>query len=144
MSDISNSLEPEPETGSLLRTQLEAAQAKARELEASNTQIARENHVLKAGLGDLAPEKLEALSVVHKGDMTPEALRATAEKLGFVEVTPEIAPDVEQGHQAIQQARAGAEAGSTSSYDAEVAAARNEQELFAVMEKYNSPRGHVM
>jgi hypothetical protein len=75
------------------------------------TKLQRENLLLRTpGLNDLTPTKMKALFSTHEGEFTPEALRATAEDLGFVQPPPPEVPDQEvQAHQRIAQASQGAD-----------------------------------
>lgn len=47
----------------------------------------------KSGLDQLDPVRQEALLKVHSGDMTQEALQATAVSLGFMQAPPPPPPD---------------------------------------------------
>lgn len=132
------------ESGSALRAELEKAQTRARELEAQNTQLARENTISKAGLTELDATKLEALTAVHKGDLTPEGLRQTAVTLGFVQEKPEVDQATVDAQKQIEQMRAGADSGATSTKDDEINAARTPAELAAVLAKHNVPVGNVI
>jgi len=58
---------------------------------AENSRLKRENALLKAGLGDLGGKKTQALLAAHDGDLTAEALKATATELGFITSEPDEA-----------------------------------------------------
>jgi hypothetical protein len=98
-----------------LRGELRKAQKAAktgRDTETERDTLRRELAVYKAGL-DLKPRQVAALFAAHEGDdMSPEALRATAVDLGWVE--PEQDGDDEQateaaaGHERISAAANGA------------------------------------
>lgn len=74
--------------------------AKVDRLEPENTSLRTENALLKAGLGDLNDLQQKALIASHEGDLTPEALKATAATLGFTAETKEEAPQVSAEEQA--------------------------------------------
>jgi len=65
-------------------------QAKAAEERAARFE--RELAFTKAGLDGLSDKQVAALGAVHQGEMTPDALKATAKELGFVtEPAPQMA-----------------------------------------------------
>lgn len=97
--------------------QLRKQARRATQLEAEIAEMRRERALEKAGLQtpdgkDLSERQLKALLATHEGDMTAEALRATAVELGFA------APAAEQQQQAddfaAQQRVTTAAAGGTS------------------------------
>ncbi|HUR52874.1 MAG TPA: hypothetical protein VMZ71_02000, partial [Gemmataceae bacterium] len=58
------------------------------------TQLERENLLLRTpGLNVLSERQMKALFATHDGEHTPEALRATAQDLGFVQPPPPEVPD---------------------------------------------------
>lgn len=74
------------QSGKGLRAQLEAqvAENKAlREQAERSAQLERELSLHRAGLGHLSDKQAKALAAAHDGEYTPEALKATAEELGF-------------------------------------------------------------
>lgn len=78
----------------LLRKQAKQAATLEKELAATR----RELTIFKAGLTDLNADQITALAAVHQGDDTPEALRATAEKLGWAKpAEPEVPKDEVEG-----------------------------------------------
>jgi hypothetical protein len=98
MSDTSldNSTDTADESSVIKELRKKAEQAG--KWESENTKLTREIALLRAGLGSLNPERQEALTAVHKGDWTDEALKATAAALGFLsEPTP---PQPAQSEQA--------------------------------------------
>ena len=99
------------------------------------TKLQRENLLLRTpGLADLSDKQMRALFATHDGDQTPEALRATAQDLGFVAAPPPEVPDAEvQAHQRIAQASQGADA-STPDPLAGALNAQTEQEFWAQAE----------
>lgn len=137
-------LEDQEPSASGLRAELEKAQKQAKELAEQNAALARENAISKAGLGELDAIKLKAVTAVHEGDLTPDSLRQTAMSLGYVEEKPEVKPETVAAQQEIEQIRAGAEGGAVSTKDDEIRAARNRQELEAVLAKHNVPMGSVI
>lgn len=95
-------------------TALRKKAAKADKLEPENTSLRMENAVLKAGLGGLNERQQKALIASHEGDLTPDALKATAAELGFTVETPEPetpqVPDDEQAaHQRVADTTGGAQ-----------------------------------
>jgi|SRR5580765_474238 len=77
-------------------------------LESDNSRLARENSLLKAGVNNLTEKQLTALNAAHgDGEITPEALRKTAEELGFAQPIPETSTDEQQKHQQVNDAASG-------------------------------------
>lgn len=64
----------------------EAKQAK--KLQEERDALVRENALLKAGLSGLSEKQTKALLATHDGDMTPDAIKATAQELGFTTDAP--------------------------------------------------------
>lgn len=88
----------EPESASVLRERFEAQLAELKTTAERVPQLERELALHKAGLHGLTDEQVEALAVVHKGETTPEALKATAERLGWSSVPAiEAQPNDQQG-----------------------------------------------
>lgn len=72
--------------------------------------LKREVAILKTGL-NLKPAQIKALWSVHEGEMTPDALKATASDLGFVELEEEESEtdaEARSAAQQVQRATAGA------------------------------------
>lgn len=90
--------------------------ATADRLEPENTSLRTENALLKAGLGDLNERQQKALIASHDGDLTPEALKATATELGFTvedkpaEETKQVSDAEQAAHQRAAEATSGAQA----------------------------------
>lgn len=100
-----------------LRRQLKAANKKAAqvdELNAKVTQLEQGNVVRSADLKTpdgkaLSDKQVSALLKVHDGELTPEALRATAVDLGFAAPPePAVPPEELDTHQRVAEASAGA------------------------------------
>ena len=69
-----------------LRKQLKQAQKDLRDAQAGSAaaeEARREIALLRAGL-DLKPSQIKALTATHEGEWTPDAVKATAEELGFI------------------------------------------------------------
>lgn len=144
MSEQDDFENQDPNSGSALRSELEKIQQQNKDLAEKLAKSEREVAISKAGLGELDATKLEALSAVHKGDITPDGLRQTAIGLGFIEETPEIPQQVVEGQQQMNEIRAGGETGGVSTKEDEINAAQTSQELQAILNKHNTPIGSVM
>lgn len=96
----------------LTRQQIRAMERdakKARTLEETNTSLARELALTRAGLGDLTPAKQKALLANIDGDITADAARAAAVELGFVAAPVDSAQSEEAASfDRMSQASAGA------------------------------------
>lgn len=141
-------LDTEPnETGSKLRERLEAALAEAAEAKRDVAELREDNAkkdktlaLSQAKLDGLNEQQVKALMAVHEGEMTSEALLATASALGY-EPKSESLPDLAAVTR-IQAAAVGAPGtGSGSSNDAELAmrirATKNEHELSQLLDSVN-------
>lgn len=124
-----------------LRSQIKALNAElaqARERAERADALERENAFYRADLPrDLNEAKQKAIMAIA-GDTTPEAFRQAAQDLGYIEPP---APTVPVEELAAHDRAAQAAAGSTgvlnpANYEAEVEAARDQNELRAVMAKY--------
>lgn len=74
-------------------------EAKAKESTERAAQLERELAFHKAGLADLTDKQVKALSAAHDGEFTPDALKATAEELGFARTASgQSSPPVEVDH----------------------------------------------
>jgi hypothetical protein len=106
------------------------------QFEAELSQTRQENAVLTAGLGELSDRQRKALLATHDGDLTAEGLRESAVELGFVKAPEPDVPDGErEAHQRVQQAAASAEPAGSPNVAAEIAAAKTETELKAILER---------
>jgi len=88
--------EPQPEEPSREDPNLRQLRKKAKahdEALARAEAAERKLVVAEAGL-KLSPRQLDALTKVHDGDWTPEALKATAEELGFAAPPAREEPDL--------------------------------------------------
>jgi hypothetical protein len=98
MADSDEQQDESQESKPNWRRELEARAARASELEQQLADAQRELAFQKAGLGDLSDLQVKALGAAHEGDVTPDALKATAKALGFVkdeqpdEKTPDVPP----------------------------------------------------
>lgn len=74
-------------------------ETKAKESTERAERLERELAFHKAGLASLTDKQVKALSAAHDGEFTPEALKATAEELGFGQkASGESPPPVEVDH----------------------------------------------
>jgi hypothetical protein len=72
--------------------------------------LQRDLAVRDAGLTGLKPSQMKALTLSHEGELSADALRATAEELGFIAPAPEGAPaEEQQAGQRIDAASQGAQ-----------------------------------
>lgn len=76
------------ETGKGLRAQLEAALAEAKQAKVDAENARRELAFTQAGLTGLSDKQVKALVATHEGEITADALKATATELGFVADKP--------------------------------------------------------
>jgi uncharacterized protein YceH (UPF0502 family) len=125
---------PEPARKRL--RQLTKENKRIAELEAQNARYQQRESIRSAGL-DLNDDQVTALIATHKGESTPEALRETAERLKFVQSTPEVDPELEQAHERLANARTGGERVVDTSYEDELKAARTPQQVEEVARKHN-------
>lgn len=107
-------------------------------LEKELAEFKTKDAIRQAGL-DLNERQIKALLASHEGETTPELLRKTAEELKFVEPEPETDPDVQAAHEKVQAASRGAQVTNPAGYEAEIAAARTKEEVYAIAQKYNKP-----
>lgn len=96
---------------------------------------------LRASQIDLDDDQLTAVLAVHgQGEKTPEALRATAERLKLVEPVADTSKADEEAHGAMAEARAGgSETSGLLTYDEEVANANTREELDEIYRRHNKP-----
>lgn len=83
--DGDTSQEGHPENHNIM--QLRAKAKRHDEVAEENAKLKRQLALTEAGLKDLGDEKLKALTAVHEGEFDAEALKATAERLGFVQTS---------------------------------------------------------
>lgn len=107
---------------------------KWKEAEPQLTKLQQENLVLRTpGLNALSERQMRALFATHDGEQTPDALRATAQDLGFVAAPEPEVPDAEMAaHQRLIDASAGAASVTPDPLDdAAKIAQMSEQEVLA-------------
>jgi len=68
---------------------------RAKNAEERAAQLERQVAFTEAGLSDLSDKQVKALVATHEGEMTAEALKATATDLGFVKVETETPATVD-------------------------------------------------
>ena len=126
----------EPDEGSAVIKELRAKAKRLDEAEAKVVTLERQVAIGAAGLSDLNPTQQKALMATHEGDLTPEALKATAATLGFAQTaaTDEVVVD-EAGIARAQQATAGAPpaASAPEALEALMAKAKTPAELEAIL-----------
>lgn len=134
--------EPEPERESgprSLRNKLRQAERERDELRAQAEEaetLRKENALFKANLSNLNEDQQAAVLATSK-EMSAEALRSQAERLGFVEPAAPAAPVEDlQAFDRVAQATAGGTVPNPSSYEDEVAGANSPEELRAVMARH--------
>lgn len=121
----------------LARVERERDEALARAQEADR--LAKENALFKANLGNLNEDQQKAI-MLTSSEMTSDAYRSQAERLGFVEpATPEVPAAELEAFDRVATATAGGQTPDEVSYETELRATRNEKEALAVMAKYNKP-----
>ena len=135
----------QPDESSVIKGYRKTAREQAKEITALREQVAqaavleKENNLYKANLGDLNEHQQAAVLATAK-EITAEALRSQAELLGFV-APPEPTVPTEDlaAFDRVADAVAGGGVPDAASYDAEIKAARTQDEVLAVMAKYGSP-----
>ncbi len=143
MSDQNDSLESNvnledlPESARAYLKRIEKEVIELRPLKVDNDRYKLEKELRADGM-EFSDKQLKALLASHEGESTPSALRATAEELKFVEPKPATDPKDAEGHQAIDNARNGSQAGQAGvpSYAEEVANAQSMEELQKIAEKH--------
>lgn len=119
---------------------IEAEVKELRPLKGENQSLKLQKQ-LRANELDLDDDQLTAVLAVHgKGEQTPEAIRATAERLKLVEAKPPVEKADQEAHGALAEARAGgSETSGVLTYEEEVAQANTREELDAIYAKHNKP-----
>lgn len=133
-----------PDESSVIKNLRKQQRETAKELAALREQaeratvLERENNLYKANLGNLNDDQREAILATAK-EMTADALRSQAERLGFIAPAEPAVPadELEALDRMNGAASAAPPAGPT--YEEEIAGARSEQEVLAIMAKHNSP-----
>lgn len=129
--------EDDPQDSSVireLRKQLRDAKAEAAEV----PELRRKAALSDAGLSTLTATQQRALWGAHEGDPTPDALKATAADLKFIEVAepePQVKPEVQQGIQQTQEAFNGAEGAEArpETLEDRILAAKNPDEVLQLI-----------
>jgi hypothetical protein len=121
-----------------MRSELRSLQKQLREASAGREeaeQLRRENLILRTpGLNTLSERQQKALWATHDGELNTDALRSTAQELGFVAPPEPATPPAEQAAlQRIADASAGADS-TTQDPLAAVMTAQNENEFWAAAE----------
>ena len=89
-------------------------------------------HGFKVAVHNRTPAKMKALFSTHEGEYTPDALRATAQDLGFVAPPPPDVPEEEtEAHDRMFRASAGASPTGDAVDDASRIAAMTPDEVIA-------------
>ena len=130
--------EPEADSGPMrqmrkqirdLEKQVKASQTAAQEAE----QLRRENLILRTpGLNELSDRKIKALFATHDGEFTPDALKATAIDLGWVQPPEPEVPDAErEAHARMEGVATGASSATAHDPVADALSAGSEDEFWA-------------
>lgn len=140
--------EVDDEAPSGLRRQVSEAQAKVKKLEAENASYKRETAFREAGINPKDP-KARYFVKGYEGELSAEAIKAEAEEAGIIGSEPSDIPDSEtKAQETAQEITAGADAPAYADqqveYESEMAKAVTREEIFAVMDKYGSPRAEEL
>lgn len=129
--------EQPPEDSQVIRDLRKKAE-RADQAEAEATALRTENALFKAGLGDLTDIQRKAILATHEGELSGEALKATAESLGFTKQPeapqePQVPADEQAAHQRVAETGAApaAEAEAKTLVD-EINACTSPAELLAL------------
>lgn len=87
--DYEDDQEPQPEPKRNWRRELEAKASEA-------DQLRRENAIFKAGLTNLTERQIRLLATEMGDNLTPEAITAAAQELGWAEAPKEQTPSEEE------------------------------------------------
>jgi hypothetical protein len=79
----------EPEGQAPARNWRKELEGRIKELEGQNSELSRKLAFTEAGLSGLSEKKVKALLAAHEGDISAEAIKATATELGFGAKTAE-------------------------------------------------------
>ena len=121
--------------------QLEAEANRAKDLEAQLQGVQRTHALSSAGL-QLDEVKQKALEAVHQGEWTPDALKDTAVKLGWMEATPPVPPQEQQSLGRMEAAIQGGNhvpPNADVELDQRLAQARTEQEFIEIYRQSGRP-----
>lgn len=139
-------LDEQPEDSSVIRNLRKQAKDQAAELKALRDQQAEAGELRKklavyeANLGNLNEDQQKAV-LATSAEMTADALRSQAEKLGFVQPPEPAAPaeDIQAFDRVSQAVAQGQAPEAAANYEAELANAKNEGEVLAIVAKYGQP-----
>lgn len=132
----------EAEQESSVMRDLRKKAKRADALEDENGTLRQKVAILEAGITDLTPAKQKALLAAHEGDLSPEALRATATDLGFIaeeKPEPQVSAEEQAAHQAMAEATAAAEPSEAQvkTLQDRMRAAKSPEELAAILAEEN-------
>lgn len=134
--------QPQRRTGKDLRAEVQSLTAERDQLKAAAERAAvleRENAVFKANLGNLNEAQQAAVLATAK-EISADALRSQAELLGFIAAPEPAVPVADlEAFDRVSAAQAAGQQPDAASYEAEIGAAKDEAEVFAIMAKYNKP-----
>lgn len=122
--------------GSRAFRKLREQAARAKALERENRELRTDAAFRDAGLTSLSQQQRSALLAVHDGEVTADAIAATAQSLSFVP-PPQVSSDEQRAHQLMAEATAGAqpsEAYPRTLVD-EMREARSPEELHAILDR---------
>lgn len=139
--------ETDEEAPSGLRKQLKASEAKARKLAEELAAFQRTSAFRDAGVDPNDP-KARYFVKGYDGELTVEAIKAEAEAAGLLEQESTIPASEQRAAEQAAEITAGADApqylDKQAEYEAEMAKAVTKEEIFAVMDKYGSPRAEEL
>lgn len=130
--------EEQPAEDSQVIRDLRKKAERADQAEAEANALRTENALFKAGLGDLTDIQRRAILATHDGELNSDALKATAESLGFTRQPeapqePQVPADEQAAHQRVAEmgAAPAAEAEAKTLID-EINACNSPAELMAL------------
>lgn len=131
-----------------LRKQIKETNEAAEKLAAENATLKRETAFRDAGINPKDP-KARYFVKGYEGDLTAEAIKAEAEEAGIIGPEPSTIPEAEIASQEraaeiVMGADTPAHIDRQAEYEAEMAQAVTKQEIYAVMDKYGSPRAEEL
>ncbi len=134
--DEGNPVEQEDEknTPAGLRKYANEQAERAKAAEAQLAEYRRKEAIRSAGLDGLNEDQLGVL----QGN-SAEELRQRAEKLGFIQPTPDVAPEVQAAHERVAEAAGSGQTQVSTSKENEYASAKTPEELLRIAQKHGSP-----
>lgn len=120
---------------------LKALREKAKEadrLVKEHSEAQRELAFVKAKI-DITDPKMGYFVKGYDGDMSAEAIRAEAEKVGLLAGAPQVPQNELNAHQRMGEAAAGAESGAPFDFQAELAKCKTNEEVMALATRQNMP-----